>query len=400
LSSSSKKPILLDEAMAMGPAIDFLFEPVCLVASYGELFLLWNPAFESFAQRSRKELKRSSFFDVFSFDMNQEAPPLLETCATKKETCSFENIVLTAPFSGCTNLKIKPIFDQHQPSDVSAFLITFKLQPPKALPAPPSTASEASPKTNHQAPSPSEPLKVLVVDDTVELNMLLCLMVNKNKSLRAQGVYSGKEAIEAIISTDYDAVVLDMMMPLMSGLETLKLIREQDEMLPVVMCTAKSDRQDIEAAFDLGADDYLIKPVSKEQLQETLTSILSARDTESEHVDQIRLRNKQTLLQKLNPSDRSIREHQLILSMKFRSLEGNSPAGPSFESKAQQLTQKGCMVRCQASDLAVGSNITFAIQNASENKVLFGGVGRITHVDLEGLGRTYKVEFLSVKKPN
>lgn len=121
--------------------------------------------------------------------------------------------------------------------------------------------------------------RILVVDDTEELNLLLCMMINKNKETIAMGVSGGREALEVLQEEEVDLVLLDMMMPEMSGLETLVEIRKNFHMLPVVMCTAKSGESDIRESFRLGADDYLVKPVQKEALGQTIRKVLAVYET-------------------------------------------------------------------------------------------------------------------------
>jgi two-component system OmpR family response regulator len=102
-------------------------------------------------------------------------------------------------------------------------------------------------------------VKVLLVDDEVRTVVALA------RGLVADGftvdvVHDGNAALEACAAHGYDAVVLDIMLPGVSGYEVLKRLRATDTHTPVLMLSAKDGEYDLADAFDLGADDYLVKP--------------------------------------------------------------------------------------------------------------------------------------------
>ncbi|MDT7539049.1 MAG: two-component system, OmpR family, response regulator [Actinomycetota bacterium] len=104
-------------------------------------------------------------------------------------------------------------------------------------------------------------VKVLLVDDEVRLAAAL------GRGLGAHGfavdvVHEGPAALEACLSGRYDTVVLDIMLPGMSGYEVLRRLRARDDHTPVLMLSAKDGEHDLGDALDLGADDYLVKPFS------------------------------------------------------------------------------------------------------------------------------------------
>lgn len=104
--------------------------------------------------------------------------------------------------------------------------------------------------------------RILVVDDTFDNRSVLRRRLIK----RGFGVVeaeSGAEALDVIASQDFDLVLLDVMMPGLSGLEVLVKVRESfsSQQLPVIMVTAKSFSEDVVEALQLGADDYVTKPV-------------------------------------------------------------------------------------------------------------------------------------------
>ncbi len=108
----------------------------------------------------------------------------------------------------------------------------------------------------------SEPGRILVVDDQAVNRMLMVHYLEEN-GFTPQAVASCEEALEAIASHLYDLVLLDIVMPGMGGLELLRLLRERYSLteLPIIMATSRSESADVVAALDLGANDYITKPV-------------------------------------------------------------------------------------------------------------------------------------------
>ena len=108
---------------------------------------------------------------------------------------------------------------------------------------------------------------VLAVDDE-ETNLLLLKRPLKKEGFDLIPVSSGAEALEVMSSTRVDLVLLDWMMPVMNGLETLKKIKEREEWrhIPVIMVTARTESRDIAEGLECGASDYVKKPVDMVEL--------------------------------------------------------------------------------------------------------------------------------------
>lgn len=106
---------------------------------------------------------------------------------------------------------------------------------------------------------------ILLVEDDASLNTVLADYL-RSKDYTVETASNGKEAWELILIKHYDLIISDIMMPRMNGFELLKLIRTQYQELPVIMLTAKTDRDDIIHAYDLGCDDYVTKPFSMDVL--------------------------------------------------------------------------------------------------------------------------------------
>ena len=102
-------------------------------------------------------------------------------------------------------------------------------------------------------------MRVLIAEDEVEIARALKLLLEKNR-FTVDMVHSGTDAWDYLIHMAYDAVVLDIMMPGMDGMEVLRRARERRINTPVLFLTAKSEVEDRVAGLMAGADDYLPKP--------------------------------------------------------------------------------------------------------------------------------------------
>lgn len=116
-------------------------------------------------------------------------------------------------------------------------------------------------------------MRILLVDDEQ------ALLRSVARSLRFEGYHitpaaSGEEALELLEATRPDAVIMDVMMPGMSGLELCSAIRSAGNRLPVLMLTARGEVEDRVAGLDAGADDYLVKPFAYEELLARLRALL------------------------------------------------------------------------------------------------------------------------------
>ncbi len=108
-------------------------------------------------------------------------------------------------------------------------------------------------------------MKLLIVEDEKRL----CQTVAKH--LKAEGYavdfcHDGKDAFDYMAGTEYDAVILDIMLPGLDGISVLKTMRSQKVKTPVLLLTAKNTIEDKVKGLDSGADDYLTKPFSLEEL--------------------------------------------------------------------------------------------------------------------------------------
>jgi DNA-binding response OmpR family regulator len=110
----------------------------------------------------------------------------------------------------------------------------------------------------------AENIKILLIEDEVSLSDALLYILKKN-NYTVDTSYDGLNGEEMAETGDYDIIVLDRMLPGKEGLEVLKSLRKKNVFTPVLFLTAKDSIKDRIQGLDSGADDYLVKPFSKEE---------------------------------------------------------------------------------------------------------------------------------------
>lgn len=106
---------------------------------------------------------------------------------------------------------------------------------------------------------------ILLVEDDVNLSTILADYL-RSKDYVVEQANNGSEAWDLIMIKHYDLVISDIMMPKMNGYELLKLIRQKSDKIPVIVLSAKTDRDDVIRAYEFGCDDYVTKPFSMDIL--------------------------------------------------------------------------------------------------------------------------------------
>ncbi len=108
-------------------------------------------------------------------------------------------------------------------------------------------------------------MRLLIAEDEQDLAEALTVFFEKNR-FTVEAVNDGISAYDYAASGDYDAIILDIMMPGKNGIEVLKELRRDGVKTPVMMLTAKGEKDDRITGFDSGADDYLPKPFAPDEL--------------------------------------------------------------------------------------------------------------------------------------
>lgn len=108
-------------------------------------------------------------------------------------------------------------------------------------------------------------MRLLIAEDEQDLTEALGIFFEKNQFI-VDVVYDGRSAYDYALTGNYDAIILDVMMPKMNGIDVLQCIRENGIQTPVMMLTAKAEKDDRITGFNSGADDYLPKPFEPDEL--------------------------------------------------------------------------------------------------------------------------------------
>lgn len=108
-------------------------------------------------------------------------------------------------------------------------------------------------------------MRVLVVEDAKDMNRLIVKTLTR-AGYSVDGCYNGEEALDFLAGAEYDAILLDVMMPKLDGYALLEKLRSQGVDTPVLFLTARDAISDRVKGLDLGADDYLVKPFDFEEL--------------------------------------------------------------------------------------------------------------------------------------
>lgn len=123
----------------------------------------------------------------------------------------------------------------------------------------------------------SEGKKVLVVDDEERIRRLLRMYLERDNFI-VEEAEDGKEALELALENDYDIILLDIMMPEMNGIEVCEEIRKE-KMTPIIMLTAKGEESNRVQGFEVGADDYIVKPFSPREVVLRIKAVLRRTDS-------------------------------------------------------------------------------------------------------------------------
>lgn len=173
-------------------------------------------------------------------------------------------------------------------------------------------------------------MKVLVAEDQADLSRLLKIAI-EHEGFTVDIANNGQEAVDLAAQNAYDAMILDIMMPVKDGITALKEIRQAGDDTYIIMLTAMTEIDDRVNGLDAGADDYMTKPYSIKELMARLRT-LDRREKQYE----------QPLLQfgdlTLDPDEQRIESHNSIsLSGKETKLLAIFMSNPNKEIPSQQL---------------------------------------------------------------
>ena len=158
-------------------------------------------------------------------------------------------------------------------------------------------------------------MRLLFAEDEPDLNRILTRRL-KEEGYRVDNVFDGEEALRKLQAVRYDAAVLDVMMPKMDGFSVVKAMRERGIRTPALFLTARDAVRDRVYGLDLGANDYLVKPFSLEELLARIRVLLrDAAEAQEEILQEGSLvlnRTAQTVTREGVPVELSAREYRLL----------------------------------------------------------------------------------------
>ena len=145
--------------------------------------------------------------------------------------------------------------------------------------------------------------KLLVVEDDPNLGTILAEYL-RAKSYDVKLCVDGEEGFDAFTKREYDLVISDVMMPKKDGFTMAMEIRKLNSKIPIIFLTAKSMKEDTIEGFKIGADDYITKPFSMEELLLRINAIL--RRTKSEIIEDENTRDLNVGIFTFNPNERTL----------------------------------------------------------------------------------------------
>lgn len=117
--------------------------------------------------------------------------------------------------------------------------------------------------------------RIVIADDDADIRELVVFKL-RHAGHEVHPVADGASAVEACLADRPDLLILDVMMPGMSGLDAARAVRANPEMadVPIIMLTARAQETDVEQGFEAGADDYVVKPFSPRELAARVAAVL------------------------------------------------------------------------------------------------------------------------------
>lgn len=124
-------------------------------------------------------------------------------------------------------------------------------------------------------------IHILIVDDDPKLNKTVCVYLN-DCGFEATGVLNAQAAYEALNDRPYDLIVSDIMMPGVDGFAFARSVRQLNKHIPILFMSAKDDLPSKQKGFQLGIDDYMVKPVELAELEMRVRALLRRANIEAE----------------------------------------------------------------------------------------------------------------------
>lgn len=161
---------------------------------------------------------------------------------------------------------------------------------------------------------------ILIVEDEKKLSRVLQLEL-EYEGYQTEIAHDGHEALQLMMDKKWDLVLLDIMLPALSGLEVLRRIRRDDELTPIILLTARDEVHDKVSGLDLGANDYVTKPFQIEELLARIRVHLRKPLTETTPANQLQVGdlivdlNRREVTRSDETIDLTLREFDLLVCL-------------------------------------------------------------------------------------
>lgn len=124
-------------------------------------------------------------------------------------------------------------------------------------------------------------INILAVEDDIKLNQIVCTYLN-DSGFHTKGCLNAKEAYEEMYNNLYELIISDIMMPEIDGFEFAKTVRQVNRTIPILFMSAKDDLPSKQKGFQIGIDDYMVKPVELDELLLRVRALLRRASIEME----------------------------------------------------------------------------------------------------------------------
>ena len=223
-------------------------------------------------------------------------------------------------------------------------------------------------------------MKLLIAEDEEDLNRIIAMKL-RGEGYEVDCCFDGEEALEHLLYAEYDAAVLDIAMPVMDGLETVKRLRSQGKTTPVIFLTARDTVLDRIEGLDAGASDYVVKPFSFDEFLARIRAVMrTARGSVSEvyELDDLSLNTRSHIVTRAGKQiDLTGKEYRLLEYLLI--------------NKNQILSRERILNHVWGYDFEGSGNVVDVYMNYVRKKIEADGQRKLIHT-VRGIGYVMRVE--------
>ena len=165
----------------------------------------------------------------------------------------------------------------------------------------------------------SQPPPILIVEDDSDLSELIKIQLTDN-DYKVDQALNGRVALQKALENEYSLIILDIMLPEVDGFEICKMVRKENQQIPILMLTAKAEEVDKIMGLEYGADDYLTKPFSIKELVARVKALLRRAST-SKPEDSSKLDKLDFGELIIYPNKRSVQVHDQLIELTSKEFE-------------------------------------------------------------------------------